>query len=230
LKAFFNSQADIDAADAYAQKTTGDPTATYEQDEGIGRYKFVDVNGDGIITSDDRTFLGSPHPDFTYGITLGLTYKHFDFSAFFYGSQGNDVWDQLKYWTDLYPTFTGAKSYAALNDSWTPENHNASGPILDTKSYFSTTTQPTSYYVENGSYLRAKYLILGYSFDNKLLQRINISSLRIYVQATNLFTITKYPGVDPEIGSVNTGVDDFGVDEGAYPHTKQFIFGLNIKF
>lgn len=230
ITGFFNNQADIDAADAYARKISGSSTATYEQDEGIGRFKYKDVNGDGVITDADRTFLGSPHPDFTYGINIGLTYKNFDFSAFFYGTQGNKIWDQMKYWTDLYPTFTGAKSNSALNDSWTETHMNATNPAVSTIAYFSTTTQPTSYYVENGSYLRSKYMILGYTFDKNLLNKAGIQSLRVYVQATNLFTITKYPGVDPEIGSTNTGVTDYGIDEGAYPHTKQFIFGLNVKF
>lgn len=230
IAGFFNTQADVDNADAYAKKISGNASATYEQDEAVGRFKYVDVNGDGVITDDDRTFLGSPHPDFTYGINIGLTYKNFDFSAFFYGVQGNQVWDQMKYWTDLYPTFTGAKSYSALNDSWTPTHMNAANPQVDSRAFFSTTTPPTSYYVENGSYLRAKYMILGYTFDKSLLNKVGITSLRLYVQATNLFTITKYPGVDPEIGSTNTGVSDFGIDEGAYPHTKQYIFGLNVKF
>ncbi|HVX50499.1 MAG TPA: TonB-dependent receptor [Chitinophagaceae bacterium] len=230
IAGFFNTQGDVDAADAYAKKVTGNAGATYEQDEAVGRFKYVDVNGDGVITDADRTFLGSPHPDFTYGITIGLTYKNFDFSAFFYGTQGNKIWDQMKYWTDLYPTFTGAKSYSALYDSWTPTHMNAANPEVDSRAFFSTTTPPTSYYVENGSYLRSKYMILGYTFDKNLLNKVGISTLRVYVQATNLFTITKYPGVDPEIGSVNTGVTDYGIDEGAYPHTKQFIFGLNVKF
>ena len=233
IAGFFNTPADISAADAYAQKQTGSSTATYETDEGVGRFKYVDVNGDGVINSDDRTFLGSPLPKFTYGITLGLAYKGFDLSTFFYGSYGNKIWDQVKYWTDLYPTFTGAKSNSALNDSWTPTHMNAANPEVDYNGYFSTTTQPTSYYVEDGSYLRAKYIILGYTFDKALLNKAGISSLRIYVQATNLFTITKYPGVDPEIssnGNQGPQIVDMGVDEGAYPHTKQFIFGLNVKF
>jgi TonB-linked SusC/RagA family outer membrane protein len=228
IAGFFNSQADIDAANEAARKATGDQYAVYEADAGVGRFKYVDVNGDGVITSDDRTILGSPHPDFTYGINIGLSYKNFDFSAFFYGSQGNETWNNVKYWTDLYPTFTGAKSYTALNDSWTPTHMNAKAPIVETKGYFSTTTQPTSFYIEDGSYLRAKYMILGYTFNQKTLSKAGIQSLRFYVQAANLFTITKYSGVDPELN--NGSVTEFGVDEGSYPTTKQFIFGLNVKF
>ena len=235
IAGFFNTQADIDAANDAARKATGDPTAVYETDEGLGRFKFVDVNGDGVITDVDRTILGSALPKFTYGISIGLSYKNFDFSSFFYGTHGNKIWDQMKYWTDLYPTFTGAKSYSALYDSWTPTHMNAKNPQVDNNGYFSTTTQPTSYYIEDGSYLRAKYLILGYTLNKSLLNKVGVQTLRIYVQATNLFTITKYPGVDPEISSnadevSNHKVVDTGIDEGAYPNTKQFIIGLNIKF
>lgn len=233
IEGFFNTQADIDAANAYAQKKTGSSTAVYEDNMGLGRFKFKDVNGDGVINSDDRTFLGSPLPKFSYGLTLGLTYKNFDFSTFFYGTQGNKIWNQVKYWTDLYPTFTGAKSYSALNDSWTPTHMNAKNPIVEAIGYSSTTNNPSSYFIENGSYLRNKYMILGYTINKDMLNKIGISSLRIYVQASNLFTITKYTGLDPEVGSNgNQGAKsvDNGVDEGSYAPSKQIIFGLNVKF
>lgn len=233
VEGFFNSQADIDAANAYAQKKTGSSTAQYEENMAPGRFKFKDVNGDGVINSDDRTYLGSPLPKFSYGITLGLTYKNFDFSTFFYGTQGNKIWNQVKYWTDLYPTFTGAKSYSALNDSWTPTHMNAKNPIVENIGYSSTTNNPSSYFIENGSYLRNKYMILGYTFNKDMLTKIGISSFRIYVQASNLFTITKYTGLDPEVGSNgNQGAKsvDTGVDEGSYAPSKQLIFGVNVKF
>src|SRR5699024_1391492 len=98
---------------------------------GIGRFRYEDTNGDGQITPDDRTFLGNPNPDFTYGINLGFNYKAFDFSMFWYGSQGNDIWNQVRWWTDFYGSFSGAKSRAMLYDSWTQDNHNASAPILE---------------------------------------------------------------------------------------------------
>ncbi len=233
---YFNTQADIDAANQQAIKATNGADSTYEDDMGLGRFKFADVNGDGHITDADRTILGSPHPDFTYGLTIGLRYKGFDFSTFFYGTQGNDIWNNVKYWTDAYPTFVGAKSKSALYDSWTPTHTDAANPMVSYNSYFSTFSQPTSWYVENGSYLRNKYMILGYTLNQKTLKRAGIQSLRFYVQATNLFTITKYSGVDPEINTSNdddkntTGAIDFGVDEGSYPNTRQYIFGLNVRF
>ena len=225
---FWNDAAEIADADAAAQKATGSSTAKYQTAEGIGRFRFKDVNGDGQITDADRTFVGNPNPKFTYGLNLGLTYKSFDFSMFLYGSQGNDIWNNVRYWTDFYPSFAGAKSQTALYDSWTPDNHNAKAPIQEIKGYASTNSSPSSYFVENGSYLRAKNAMLGYTFSKSILQRVGIESFRIYVQAANLFTITKYSGIDPEISG--NGVTEFGVDEGVYPNERQYLIGVNVRF
>lgn len=231
---FWNDQAEIDAANAEAVKATGNEAANYQTDIGLGRFRYKDVNGDGQITDADRTFIGNPNPKFTYGANLGFTYKNFDFSMFLYGSQGNDIWNNVKWWLDFYPSFAGAKSKTALYDSWTPSNHNAKAPIQENKGYVSTNGVPNSYYVENGSYLRAKNLTLGYTLSPNILKRASISSLRIYVQAANLFTITKYSGADPEVsgGYIDgvSSVTDFGVDEGSYPHTKNYLIGINLKF
>jgi hypothetical protein len=102
-------------------------------------------------------------------------------------------------------------------------------PILETSGYASTNNVPNSYYIENGSYLRAKNILLGYTIRQPLLEKAGIQSLRVYVQAANLFTITKYSGIDPEING-SRGVTEFGIDEGAYGNTRQFLVGLNLKF
>jgi TonB-linked SusC/RagA family outer membrane protein len=226
---FWNDDASIAAADVQAQQATGDPEAIYQTDAGVGRFRYADVNKDGQIDDNDRTIIGNPNPKYTYGINLGLTYKHFDLSVFFYGSQGNDIWNMVKWWTDFYPSFSGAKSKTALYDSWTPTHHNAKAPILETSGFGSTNNLPNSYYIENGSYLRAKNILLGYTFKPSLLQKTGIESCRVYVQAANLFTITKYSGLDPEING-SKGVTEFGIDEGSYPNTRQFLVGLNVKF
>jgi len=217
---FWNDTTEIKDADAKAG-------GTYQTDEGVGRFRYEDVNNDGEITDDDRTFIGNPHPKFTYGLNIGLAYKNFDFSMFLYGSQGNDIWNNVKWWLDFYPSFAGAKSKTALYDSWTPTNHNASAPIQENKGTTATNGVPNSYFIENGSYLRAKNVTLGYTLPASLLQRVRIERLRVYVQAANLFTITKYSGVDPE---VTGSVIDFGVDEGAYPSTRNFLVGVNVRF
>jgi len=190
-----------------------------------GFLKFKDIDGSGDITPADRTFIGSPIPDFNYGLNLGLTWKNFDLTAFFYGTQGNEIFNYNKWWVDFWPSFQGQKSYELLHDSWTPTNTGASVPKASNTSNFSTNTQSTSYYVEDGSYLRLKTLTLGYSLPQDLMSKIHFTSARVYVQGVNLFTLTKYSGLDPEIGGDDRS---FGVDEGNYPTVKQFIFGLNI--
>lgn len=225
IEGFWNSQAEIDAANAKA------PGGTYQNDVKVGRFRYADTNGDGLITAADRTFLGNPSPDFTYGLNLGAKYKAFDFSIFLYGVQGNDIWNQVKWWTDFYPSFQGAKSLTALHDSWTPTNQNATAPIQENNGSFSTNNVPNSYYIEDGSYLRAKTAQLGYRIPTDVLSKLKISSARIYVQAANLFTFTKYSGPDPEVGQSRVdGSTAFGLDEGTYPNTKQFLIGLNLSF
>jgi TonB-dependent starch-binding outer membrane protein SusC len=120
IEGFFTSQQEIDELNASA------PGGTYQTDAAVGQYRYADLTGDGQITSDDRTFLGDPNPDFTYGVDIGVNYRNFDFSAFFFGSQGNDIWNQVKWWVDFYSNFAGAKSHAALYDSWSPDNPDAS--------------------------------------------------------------------------------------------------------
>jgi TonB-linked SusC/RagA family outer membrane protein len=228
IAGFWNNATDLANADAGAQHATGDPAAIYQTDEGVGRFRYADVNGDGQITEADRTFLGNPNPKFNYGINLGANYKNFDFSIFFYGVKGNQIWNQVRWWTDFYPSFAGAKSHTALYDSWTPTHMNAKAPIQENVGYASTNADPNSYYVESGSYLRAKNILLGYSLPEGLLKRVSVQSLRFYIQATNLFTVSKYSGKDPEING--NGVTEFGIDEGAYPNSRQYLVGVSLKF
>lgn len=234
---FWNSQAEITAADQAAAKASGGAVTQYQADEGLGRFRYADANKQGWIDPNSKEFLGNPSPKFTYGANLGLDYKHFDFSIFLYGVYGNDVWNNVKWWTDFYGSFPGAaSSKTALYNSWLPSHTNAKAPIQDgvNGSNGSTNTVPNSYFVEKGSYLRAKNLTLGYTFNPAHLSKAGISRLRAYVQAANLFTVTKYSGVDPEI-SVNAtngqnSATDFGVDEGSYANPRQYLFGLQIGF
>ena len=231
IDGFWNSQAEIDQADASAKEKSGNTDAVYQNEVKVGRFRYADTNGDGLITSDDRTFLGNPSPKFSYGLNIGANYKGFDFGIFFYGVQGNQIWNNLKWWNDFYTNFQGAKSSTALYDSWTPENKNATAPIQENTGSFSTTNVPNSYYVEKGSYLRAKNAQLGYTLPKTLIQSLRIEKLRVYVQTANLFTITKYTGPDPEVGQSQVdGSTAFGLDEGVYPNTRQFIIGLNLTF
>ncbi|MCC5942098.1 MAG: TonB-dependent receptor [Balneolaceae bacterium] len=227
IEGFWNSQAEIDAANASA------PGGVFQSEAAPGRFRYADITGDGRITADDRTRLGDPHPDFTYGLDLSMNYRNFDASMFIYGSQGNDIWNQVKWWTDFYPSFQGAKSKTALYDSWTPDNQNATAPIQENAGSTATNLVPNSYYVEDGSFLRLRTVQVGYTLSPDLLSQFGINNLRVYVQAQNLFTITGYSGPDPEIGntqSATASTTSFGVDEGAYPASRQFLFGINLGF
>ncbi len=197
--------------------------------EGIddtGRFKYKDVNGDGIINDDDRTYIGSPHPDFTYGINLSTAYKGFDASFFFTGSQGNDIYNYEKIYTD-FPTFFNGNRSTRVLDSWTPSNTNASLPALS-QSITNNETSPNSYFVEDGSYLRLKNLQIGYTFEDNISSKIGMDSFRIYVQGTNLFTLTDYNGIDPEV--ISNDNLTLGVENQIYPMSQIFTFGINIKF
>jgi TonB-linked SusC/RagA family outer membrane protein len=228
IAGFWNDVTEIDAANAQARTASGDPNAVFQTDVKPGRFRYADVDGDGLITPGDRTTLGSPNPDFSYGLNLNAGYRNFDFTIFLYGTQGNEIWNQVKWWTDFYSNFAGVKSKTALYDSWTPERRNATAPIQETVGSFSTTTVPNSYYVENGSYLRAKNAQIGYTLPLDLLSRYGIGRLRVYVQAANLFTITDYSGIDPELNAATTTA--FGIDEGSYPNMRQYLVGVNVSF
>jgi hypothetical protein len=199
-----------------------------------GRFKYFDANGDGIIAEDDRVHFGDPNPKFTLGINIGINYKNFDFSTFLYGSFGNDVMNLLKINADIFPIglnggIPSAKSEAALYDSWTPHHTNTTVPIAENNRNFSNGLgEDNSYGLEDGSYFRNKSIILGYTFQPALMKKMKIEKIRIYLQAVNLFTITNYSGLDPELSGQS---DSFGIDFGNYPNNqKQYLFGANINF
>ncbi|MBS1602793.1 MAG: TonB-dependent receptor [Bacteroidetes bacterium] len=228
IAGFWNTADDITKADAAAQQSKNDPSAVYQTDEGVGRWRYADVDGDGQVTDADRTFIGNPNPDFNYGINLGAAYKGFDFSVFFYGVHGNQIWNMVRWWTDFYPSFGGGKSHTALYDSWTPGHMNARAPVQENAGFASTNGSPNSYYIESGSYFRAKNAMLGYTLPRDLVKKAGIQNMRFYVQVTNVFTVTRYTGPDPEI--TGNGVTEFGIDEGAYPNSRQYLVGVSLKF
>lgn len=211
---FFNDAADV----------TKSPT---QNDAAPGRYKYADLDGNGKIDDNDRSFIGNPNPSFTYGLNVNLQYSGFDLSAFFYGVAGKDVVNYTGWWTDYYASFQGAKSVSALNDAWTPTNKTARLPIVENSANFSNMNVFNSSLIENGSYFRLKTLQVGYTFNKKSLGKTGIEKLRLYFQAVNLFTVTKYRGLDPEFIGGDTA---FGIDYGNYPNQKQFLFGINLAF
>jgi TonB-linked SusC/RagA family outer membrane protein len=192
-----------------------------------GFFKFQDTNNDGQITPEDRVFIGNPNPNFTYSFNLSFNYKSFDLTGFLYGSQGADIFNWNTWWIDFWPSFQGQKSTELLYNSWTPDRPNATVPKASNKSNFSTNSQVSDYYIEKGGYLRLRTLELGYKIPAGITNRLTLQSLRVYVQAVNLFTLTKYSGLDPELGGDDRA---FGSDTGNYPLVRNFIFGLNVNF
>jgi TonB-linked SusC/RagA family outer membrane protein len=210
-----------------------------ETDAAPGRFKYEDVNKDGKITDADRTFFGNPNPAFTLGLNLGVTYKKFDVSAVVYGSFGNDVLNETRYFQDFVPQFQNSKSIPVLTQSWLPAdrskpraewtavNPNAKYPIAENDSWFSTNGVINDFYMEDGSYVRVKQLSIGYTIDPSTLKRYGIDKARIYLQGANLFTFTKYSGLDPEVAGSSVS---FGVDYGVYPPSKQINVGVSLTF
>ncbi|MCK4343638.1 MAG: TonB-dependent receptor [Bacteroidales bacterium] len=192
-----------------------------------GHFKYKDVNGDGVIDADDRDYMGSPHPDFTAGLTIDLGYKGFDLAAFFYTSYGNEMVNYVARWID-YTQFSGNRSHDRLYNSWgSPYLSNNEDAILAKADTDQGSQEPSSHFIQNASFLRLKNLQIGYTLPNSLMSRLGMSSLRIYLQGTNLFTLTEYDGLDPE---VRTGGSNMGIDAGAWPTARQLMIGVNIGF
>ncbi|MEZ0540848.1 SusC/RagA family TonB-linked outer membrane protein [Fibrella arboris] len=211
----FQSKAEVDGA----------PT---QEGAAPGRFRYADINGDGKITADDRTYLGSPVPKFTGGLNLKFTYKAFDIEMYGYTSIGNKIFNQSKWFTDFYPSFAGAAISNRVKNSWSTTNTSATIPIFESASNFSTNTQSNSYYVEDGSYFRMQNLSIGYNLPSSLLTRTKLQRLRVFVSTNNLFTITKYQGLDPSVGG--NADTNFGIDVGNYPITRSVLGGVSLAF
>ncbi len=195
-----------------------------------GQFHFRDVNGDNKIDANDRTIIGSPHPDFTYGFNAQVNYKQFGLTVFAQGVQGNQIFNYVRYWTD-FPTFAGNRSRRMLEDSWRPGKTDAKLPQPRSNDVISSS--PSTYYLENGSYMRIKNIQLSYNLPERFLKRFGIGSFRVYVQGQNLFTFSGYTGLDPEINLRNYDPNNdrhMGVDEGAYPMAKVYLVGANVSF
>ena len=201
-----------------------------EQDgKGVGRFRYEDIDGNGVIDSEDRTYLGDPVPDFTGGVNIELKYKNFEFTAFAQLVLGADIFNVSRWFTDFYPSFTGAAYGTRVLDAFTFENGGNTTPIFENISNFSTNTQANSYYVESGDHLRMANVQLAYSLPSDLLSRVNIEKAKVFVQGTNLFVITKYSGLDPTVAG--DADDRFGVDSGGNPpFAAGYNLGLQVTF
>ncbi|MEO0330220.1 MAG: TonB-dependent receptor [Bacteroidota bacterium] len=222
----FRTQAELDAY----TNSEGDPIQPRAEP---GDIRFVDLDGDGNIDADDRDFIGSPIPDLLYGLTFNAAWKGLDASIFFQGSQGNDVYAELVAWTEgMHNNFNAS---TVVLDRWTPENTNTDIPRAVRNDPNGNITQVSDRYVKDGSYLRLKNVVLGYTLPQALIEPIGLSNVRFYLTGRNLLTFTDYPFYDPEIGSGAIGTQGTentsrGIDNGYYPQARTYIVGLQVSF
>jgi TonB-linked SusC/RagA family outer membrane protein len=191
-------------------------------DPETGELMYRDTNEDGKITASDRTYIGDPNPAFTFGLTNTFSYKGFSLNVFLQGSVGNDIFNASK--GDVMGMYDLKNQSREVLERWrTP------GQITDVpKAGF--VMQPSSYFIEDGSYLRVKDITFSYNFNGGILNKLGVSRLQPYVTATNLLTLTDYSGMDPEVNQWGNSGAVQGIDWGTYPHSKTFVFGLNVEF
>ena len=190
-----------------------------------GDIRFKDLNHDGVLDANDKAFIGNPYPDLMMGINLGLRYKNIDFTANFYGTFGNDIFNKTK---GLYSGIDGSNVWAGtLNEAWHGEGTSNDIPRLTNNDPNLNYERVSSFYVEDGSYMRCKLMQIGYTLPKKW---VGDTDLRISFSAQNPFTITGYSGMDPERPALDGSVIETGIDNTAYPSPRTFLFGIDFKF
>lgn len=190
----------------------------------VGDQKYVALDGHTSVTTADKHNLGNAQPSFTYGFSNNLAFENFDLSFIFQGSYGNKIYNQFEQTLEK-PTLA-LNASAVLNDRWTPTHTDATVP----RATNSPVPQIIDKYIENGSYLRLKNITLGYTLAHDLSSKIAIRQIRVYVSAQNLFTVTKYTGLDPEVNYYDSDNTKQGIDYGQYPTARTFLVGLNLTF
>ena len=185
-----------------------------------GDFRFQDIDGNGVINTDDRTKIGDPTPSMTYGFTLNAAYSGFDIVAFIQGVSGNQIFKAMR----RFDIATANMTADALG-RWTGEGTSTTYPRLVMGDPNQNFSRSSDFYIEDGSYLRIKALQIGYTVPLSIMSKIGLTRFRVYASANNLATFTKYTGFDPEIGG-----GSFGIDRGFYPQARLFMFGLNAAF
>jgi len=215
--------------DEVTKSATQIPGTDPTKSTSAGDIRFKDLNGDGKITADDRTFLGSYIPKFSYALNYAANYKNFDLSLFFQGVQGNKIFNGTRVLREGMARLFGA-GVEVLN-AWTPANTGTNIPRAISGDP-NQNARVSDRWIESGSYLRLKNVIIGYTIPQATLQSVTkgaVSSFRVYVSSQNLLTFTGYKGWDPEIGSKNTTLTN-GIDYGQYPSARSFQVGLQVGF
>ncbi len=229
----FQSQAEVNA---HTYTDTAGVNHLLQPDAAPGDIRFKDRDGDGVL---DKDYIGSPHPDFIFGLTTNFTYKNFDLGIFLQGTYGNDIYNATRYTTD--------DNTAAFNldrrmlDRWTgPGTTNDPNLARLNQKDPNFNGRVSDRFVEDGSYIRIKSLQLGYSLPKRIIEKLKISKFRIYIGAQNLLTLTRYSGLDPEIGkgeyeesgagSEKNQYSDVSIDRGTYPQARSGFLGINLAF
>ncbi|BCS85383.1 SusC/RagA family TonB-linked outer membrane protein [Prevotella herbatica] len=187
-----------------------------------GELKYRDVNHDGVISASDRTDIGDPNPDFTFGMTNTLSYKGFNLSVLLQGSYGNDIYNVSRMETE--GMYDGKNQTTKVLERWRVPGQITSVPKAKFQMFNST------YFIEDGSYLRVKDISLSYDVPKYIISKFGISRLQPYISATNLITFTNYSGNDPEVNQYGNSGSVQGIDWGTYPMSKSFVVGLKLEF
>ncbi|MBI9056930.1 TonB-dependent receptor [Labilibaculum sp. DW002] len=223
VEGLFKDEADVNSSPS--QGDIGEVNGVW-----VGDIKFKDINGDGKIDDADRTYIGNPHPDFTYSISNEMSYKNFDFSFTLQGSQGNDIYNWTRKLTEGMKEVTGNQAQSVSNRFIAGVNEDTNIPRFAFGDP-NNNSRVSDRFVEDGSFLKIQNVTLAYTFNKKQLARLSyISKLRVYATVQNLHTFTKYSGYDPEIGAYNQNSLLMGVDNGRYPVPRTFMMGVNVEF
>jgi TonB-linked SusC/RagA family outer membrane protein len=210
----------------FNQVVTNDPSN--QQAIYLGDLQYEDTNHDGKVDASDRVPLGNPNPTFTYGFTNTFNYKDFDLSIFFYGSYGGKILNVLEYQTSGLASMYQNQLASAAN-YWSPTNPNSNIPAPR-----SGITNPnlvmSDRFLESASFLRLQNVRLGYNLPARWATKIDVTNLKLFVSGQNLFVITKYPGLDPEVGSFNQNPTLMNLDLGRYPAPRVWTVGVNVQF
>ncbi|MGW8316483.1 MAG: SusC/RagA family TonB-linked outer membrane protein [Bacteroidales bacterium] len=213
--------------------TDEDGNRTYAQPNArAGDYKFADINGDNVIDRNDRTIIGNPIPDLSFGLYFNAYYRQFDLMMFWQGTYGNEIYNATKLW--LYNPYGSSNWTTEILKSYRSPQYDESGTMVDPGltgtdlhrfDYYAENKnlRVSEFYIEDGSYLRLKNIQLGYTINPVLTSRMHIRTFRIYFSVQNLFTFTNYSGLDPEVGG-------WGIDCGNYPQPRTFYAGVNLEF
>ena len=220
-------QAEIDALNAAASAKTGVPGTVYQDGLQEGDFIYKDLNGDGVANDNDKEILGNPIPKYMYGVNIGANYKKFDFNLVVSGLAGLKLVNSTKYYTES--AVEAHNSTTAILNRWRKPGDVAALPRAGQAN---GNLKPSDWYIEDGSYLRLRNITLGYTFSNQTLNGFSrnvIKSLRVYVAAQNLITITDYSGYDPEIGGGDL-IFSRGIDTGQLPQPRTFLAGVQLQF